>query len=109
MSKAYELLGVPPTGFVSKPFVTSWILPSYALAVVRLTISLYIIIGISYSYAFYAGHTVAVRIQDVGLTPVTYQIGAEGIRLSFSYFTYLCIWSQFFYFFFAVSTLFPMS
>jgi hypothetical protein len=104
MSKAYELLGVPPTGFVSRPFITSWILPNYLLAAIRLTISLYIIISLIYAYAFFAGHIVTIHLQDVGLTPVTFQLGANGIRLSFSYFTYISYWSQFFYFFVAVSS-----
>lgn len=101
MLAIYELLGVPASGFNSRPFTTSWLLPQYALAAVRLLLSLYIVTSISYSYAFFAGHKVTFHLQDVGIKPITFQVGAEGIRQSFSYFTYLSYWSQSFYFFFA--------
>lgn len=60
-----------------------------------------IVTSIAYSYAYFAGHKVTFHLQDVGIEPVTFQVGAEGIRQSFSYFTYINFWSQSFYFFFA--------
>lgn len=101
MPSIYEFLGVPPTGFSSRPFTTSWLLPQYALAIIRLVLSLYVVTSISYSYAYFAGHKVTFHLQDVGLKAITFQVGGEGIRQSFSYFTYLSYWSQSFYFFFA--------
>ena len=101
MLSVYELLGVPASGFDSQPFVTSWLLPRYALAIIRLVLSLYVVTSISYSYAYFAGHKVTFHLQDVNIKPITFQVGAEGIRQSFSYFTYLSYWSQSFYFFFA--------
>ncbi|KPI42714.1 uncharacterized protein AB675_2080 [Cyphellophora attinorum] len=101
MLNIYHLLGVPASGFNSKPFVTSWLLPQYPLALIRLIISVYIVTSISYSYAYFAKHKVTFHLQDIGLKPVTFQVGAEGIRQSFSYFTYESYWSQAFYFFFA--------
>ena len=101
MVDIYALLGVPASGFNSRPFVTSWLLPQYALAIIRLILSVYVVTSISYSYAYFAKHKVTFHLQDVGIEPVTFQVGAEGIRQSFSYFTYLSYWSQSFYFFFA--------
>jgi hypothetical protein len=101
MLDLYPLLGVPASGFNSKPFVTSWLMPQYALAVIRLMISIYIVTSISYSYAYFAKHKITFHLQDIALEPITFQVGAEGIRQSFSYFTYESYWSQSFYFFFA--------
>lgn len=101
MLDIYSVLGVPSTGFTSPPFTTSWALPQYVLAVTRVVFSLYVVTSISYSYAYFAKHKVTFHLQDIGLEPVTFQVGAEGIRQSFSYFTYLSYWSQSFYFFFA--------
>jgi hypothetical protein len=101
MVPMYEILGVPADGFRSRPFTTSWLLPPYILAAIRLTISMYIATSISYAYIYFAHHLVTFHLQDVGIKPITFRVGAEGIRQSFSYFTYISFWSQSFYFFFA--------
>ncbi|ETN46931.1 uncharacterized protein HMPREF1541_01120 [Cyphellophora europaea CBS 101466] len=101
MANIYEALGVPLSGFNSRPFISSWLLPQDALAAIRLTISIYVVASISYSYAYFASHKVTFHLQDVNIKPISFQVGAEGIRQSFSYFTYISYWSQSFYFFFA--------
>ena len=97
----YALLGVPPTGFQSTPFVNSWCLPTYALATIRIFLSVYCFTTIVFSFKWFATHTVIFHLQDIDTKAITFPVGAEGIRQSFSYFTYLSYWGLAFYFFFA--------
>ena len=97
----YELFGVPPSGFRPKPFVTSWLLPTYLLASIRLFLSIYCFTAIAFSFKWFADHTVIFHLGDIDTKSITFPVGAEGIRQSFSYFTYETFWGLAFYFFFA--------
>lgn len=97
----YDLLGVPPTGFHSSPFVTSWCLPLWLLAIIRLVLSIYCFTTIIFAFNWFAHHTVIFHLQDVDTKAIVFPVGSEGIRQSFSYFTYLSYWGLAFYFFFA--------
>ncbi|RMZ92055.1 hypothetical protein DV736_g717, partial [Chaetothyriales sp. CBS 134916] len=93
----YSLFGVPPGRFDSTPFVTSWVLPTYALATIRIIFSIYSFITIFFSFNWFADHVVIFHIQDIKTPATTYTVGAEGIRYSFSDFSYLSYWALAFY------------
>ena len=97
----YKRLGVTVTGFSSEPFVTSWFLPTYALASIRAFLSAYCFTTIFYSWSWFATHHVTFHLQDIGIDPITFSMGVEAIGRSFSYFTYLSYWGLAFYFAFA--------
>ena len=101
MLHVYSQLGVPANGFDSEPFVTSWILPTYLLAAIRALLSVYCFSTIFYSFAWFAGHEVVFHLKDIDIPAITFIVGKEGIRQSFSYFTYLSYWGLAFYLFFA--------
>ena len=101
MMDIYTQLGVPANGFDSEPFVTSWILPTYLLAASRALLSVYCFSTIFYSFAWFAGHEVVFHLKDIDIPAITFIVGKEGIRQSFSYFTYLSYWGLAFYLFFA--------
>lgn len=97
----YNLFGVPTEGFRSTPFVKSWCLHTYSLAGIRLFLSIYCFTAIIFSFNWFAHHTVIFHLQDIDTKAIVFPVGVEGIRQSFSYFTYLTFWGLAFYFFFA--------
>ena len=101
MMDLYKRMGMTATGFSSEPFVTSWLLPSYALASIRAVLSVYCFTTIFYSWGWFATHEVVFHLQDIDIDPITFTMGADAIGRSFSYFTYLCYWGLAFYFAFA--------
>ena len=97
----YELLGVPISDFNTTPFVTSWCIPTYLLGGIRVFVSIYSFTAIFFSFKWFADHTVIFHLEDIDTHKITFPIGAEGIRQSFSYFTYETFWGLAFYLFFA--------
>jgi hypothetical protein len=97
----YDLFGVPPEGFQSIPFITSWFIPTWLLASIRLFLSIYSFTAIIFSFKWFADHTVIFHLEDIKTKAIVFPVGAEGIRQSFSYFTYLTFWGLAFYFWFA--------
>ena len=97
----HALLGSSNAGFSSVPYVTSWCIPIYFLATIRLFISIYCFTTIFFSFKWFATHTVIFHLQGIDQKAITFPVGVEGIRQSFSYFTYLSYWGLGFYFFFA--------
>lgn len=86
MSKIYPLLGVPTTTPFdpTSRFTTSWLLPPYLLASLRLLFSLYAFITTFAIFGWNGAHGFAIAS-----------------RRSFSFFTNLTYWGLAFYFFFA--------
>lgn len=66
-------------------FATSWFLPTILLAIVRLFLSIYAFTAIAFSFKWYADHHVIQQLQDLDTPKVTFAVGPEGIRQSFSY------------------------
>ena len=97
----YAQLGVPAHGFDSESFVRSWVLPTYLFSAVRALLSIYCFSTIFYSFAWFAGHEVVFHLKDIDIPAITFVVGKEGIRQSFSYFTYLSYWGLAFYLLFA--------
>ena len=94
-------LGANPKNFTSQPFVTSWLLRSYALASIRVFMSVYCFFTIFFSWAWFAKHEVVFHLQDIAIPKMTFMMGVNAIGRSFSYFTYLSYWGLAFYFAFA--------
>ena len=84
MALLYPLLGVDKPFDSSHRFTTSWILPPYLLAAVRLLLSLYAFVTIFFIFGWEDFHS-----------------DARATRQSFSYFTNLTYWGLAFYFLFS--------
>lgn len=100
---SYALFGVPSSGFDSRPFVTSWLLPPLILVCLRAISSIYAFTTIFYSFGWFAHNIDIFHLKDINLPEITFSLGASAIGKSFSYFTYLAYWGQAFYF--AISSL----
>ncbi|KPI37229.1 uncharacterized protein AB675_1567 [Cyphellophora attinorum] len=82
-------------------FATSWLLPTTLLGLLRILLSIYAFTSIAFSFKWFADHDVVFHLEDIDTPKITFLVGAEGIRQSFSYFTYITYWGLAFYFFFA--------
>ncbi|MCJ1252607.1 hypothetical protein MMC24_000413 [Lignoscripta atroalba] len=81
MPSLYALLGVTQPFDPSSRFTTSWLLPPYVLAFVRLLLSLYAFVTIFFIFGWNGSHS-----------------NSLASRRSFSYFTVLTYWGLAFYF-----------
>jgi hypothetical protein len=101
---AIDVLGLlkqHPRGQHLANFATSWLLPTTLLGLLRLLLSIYAFTSIAFSFKWFADHDVVFHLEDIDTPKITFLVGAEGIRQSFSYFTYITYWGLAFYFFFA--------
>lgn len=95
---SYARFGLPPTGFESRPFFSSWLLPTFALACLRALLATYAFTTIFYSFGWFAHNIDVFHLKDIDLPEITFSLGASAIGKSFSYFTYLSYWGLAFYF-----------
>ncbi|KAL8823779.1 MAG: hypothetical protein Q9191_005556 [Dirinaria sp. TL-2023a] len=84
MKSVYDLLGATKPFDPSYRFVTSWLLPPVALAIIRFLLSLYVFTTIFFTFGWYDSHHQSITA-----------------RQSFSYFTDLGYWGLAFYFLFS--------
>lgn len=94
---SHALFGLPPAGFDSRPFFSSWLLPPLALAILRAILSTYAFTSIFYSFGWFAHNIDIFHLKDINLPEITFSLGASAIGKSFSYFTYLSYWGLAFY------------
>lgn len=81
-----------------KTFIRSNLLSTTALAAIRLLISLYCFTTIIIGYTWQAFNISRLELKDVKIPAYLLLQDARAIGYSFSFFTWLCFWSQAFYF-----------
>lgn len=96
---SYEFLGISSTRFdPGKTFVRSDLLPLPGLVLLRLLIALYCFSTIVVGYTWQAYNISRLELKDVKIPAYLVIANSIAIKRSFSYFTWLCFWSQAFYF-----------
>ena len=99
MFLTYELFGVHPKSYdAAHSFVRSSFIPTIALALLRLLISIYAFSTIVVGYTWQAYNLSYLNLKDVNIHSYLVISNQIAIGRSFSYFTWLCFWSQAFYF-----------
>lgn len=96
---SYKLIGVSSTTFdADRTFVRSSLVSPALLGTARAVISLYCFSTIIVGYTWQAFNIAQNYLQDVKLPPYPFITNYLAIGRSFSFFTWLCFWSQAFYF-----------
>lgn len=90
----YKAWGVPGTGFdPSYTFVRSHFVPPIVLACIRALFCIYSFTTIVTCYTWLAHETATVHLKDVNLNSYTIHQGDAAIGQSFSFFTYLYVYT----------------
>ena len=99
MFVSYELFGISSATFdPDRTFVRSSLLSPPWLAFVRLVIAIYCFTTIIVGYTWQAFNISQIHLQDVNIPSYLMIANSVAIGRSFSFFTWLCFWSQAFYF-----------
>ena len=97
--KLYDAFGLTYAGFdPGRTFVRSDFVPTLPLASLRALISIYCFSTIIVGYTWQAYNLSYLELQDVNIPEYLVIANDLAIGRSFSYFTWLCFWSQAFYF-----------
>ena len=99
MFLTYELFGVHPKLFdTAYTFVRSSFISTTVLAFLRLLVAIYAFSTIVVGYTWQAYNLSYLNLKDVNISSYLVISNKIAIGRSFSYFTWLCFWSQAFYF-----------
>lgn len=99
MVLSYDLFGVSPASFdPGRTFVRSDFLSTVTLASIRAVLSLYCFTTIIVGYTWQAYNLSYLELQDINVPEYLVIANGKAIGRSFSYFTWICFWSQAFYF-----------